>query len=60
MAEYTFKIDFTSKGKKYTATSVIEHNRLFGPADLDEMIVEAIKDIFRRHPTANDINWKLL
>ena len=60
MAEYTFKIDFTSKGKKYTATSVIEHNRLFCPAYLDEMIVEAIKDIFRRHPTANDINWKLL
>ena len=60
MAEYTFKIDFTDKGKKYTATSVIEHNRLFGPVDLDEMIVEAIKDIFRRHPTANDIHWKLL
>ena len=39
---------------------MVEHNRLFGPANLDEMIVEAIKDIFRRHPTANDIHWKLL
>ena len=60
MAEYTFKIDFTSKGKKYTATSVVEHNKWFGPADLDEMLIEALKDVFVRHPNANDIHWKLL
>jgi hypothetical protein len=60
MAEYTFKIDFTSKGKKFTATSVIEHNEWFGPADLDEMLIAAIKDVLSRHPTANDIHWKLL
>lgn len=60
MVEYTFKIDFTDKGKKFTATSVIEHNKMFGSANLDEMLIEAFKDIFSRHPTANDIHWKLL
>jgi len=60
MAEYTFKIDFTSKGKKFTATSVVEHNKLLGPASLEEMLIESFKDIFSRHPTANDIHWKLL
>lgn len=60
MAEYTFKIDFTDKGKKFTATSVVEHNKMFGPADLDEMLLAAIRDVFSRHPTANDIHWKLL
>ena len=60
MAEYTFKINFTDKGKKFTATSVVEHNPLFGPADFDEMLITAIKDVFSRHPTANDIHWKLL
>ncbi len=60
MAEYTFKIDFTSKGKKFTGTSVVEHNKLFGPADLTEMLIEVFKDIFSRHPTANNIEWKLL
>lgn len=60
MAEYTFKIDFTSNGKKFTATSVVQHNKFFGHVDLDEMIIAALKDIFNRYPTANDIHWKLL
>lgn len=60
MVEYTFKIDFTDKGKKFTATAVVEHNKMFGSVNLDEMLIEAFKDIFSRHPTANDIHWKLL
>ena len=60
MAEYTFQIDFTDKDKKFTSKSVVEHNKLFGPADLSEMLIEALKDIFSRHPTANNIKWKLL
>ena len=60
MAEYKFEIAFTDNGKKFTATSVVEHNKLFGPADLNEMLIKALKDIFRSHPTANNIKWKLL
>lgn len=60
MAEYTFQIDFTDKDKKFTSKSVVEHNKLFGPADLNEMLIKVFKDIFRNHPTANDIHWKLL
>lgn len=58
MAEYTFKITFTDKGKKFTATSVIEHR--MGPADLNEMLIVVFKDIFSKHPTANNIHWELL
>lgn len=60
MAEYTFKIDFTDKGKKFTATSVVEHNAWFGKADLNEMLFAALKDVFKNHPTANNIHWELL
>lgn len=60
MTKYTFKIDFTDNGKKFTATSVVEHNKLFGTANLNEMLIEALKDVFNYHPTANDIHWKLL
>ena len=57
MTKYTFKIDFTAEGKKFTATSVVEHNKWFGSANLNEMIIEALKDVFNHHPTANDIHW---
>jgi hypothetical protein len=60
MAEYTFKIDFTDNGKKFTATSVVEHNKWFGTANVNEMLIEALKDVFVRHPNANDIHWKLI
>ena len=60
MVEYTLKIDFIDNGKKFTATSVVEHNRLFGSANLNEMLIEALKDVFNHHPTANDIHWKLI
>ena len=58
MTKYTFKIDFTDNGKKFTATSVVEHNKWFGTAN--EMLIEALKDVFNYHPTANDIHWKLI
>lgn len=60
MVEYTLKIDFIDNGKKFTATSVVEHNKLFGSANLNEMLIEALKDVFNHHPTANDIHWKLI
>ena len=60
MTKYTFKIDFTAEGKKYTATSVVEHNKWFGPVNLNEMIIAALKDVFNLYPTANNIHWKLL
>lgn len=60
MSEYTFEIDFTSNDKEFTSKVVIEHNKLFGPGDLSEMLIEAFKGIFSRHPTANNIKWKLL
>lgn len=60
MTKYTFKIDFTAEGKKFTSTSVVEHNKWFGPASLNEMIIEALKDVFNLYPTANNIHWKLL
>lgn len=60
MTEYTFEITFTSKGKKYTATSVVEYNKKFGLADFTEILFVALKYVFSRHPTANNINWKLI
>lgn len=60
ITKYTFKIDFTDNGKKFTATSVVEHHKWFGTANVNEMLIEALKDVFSRHPNANDIHWKLL
>lgn len=60
ITKYTFKIDFTDNGKEFTATSVVEHNKWFGTANVNEMLIEALKDVFIRHPNANDIHWKLL
>lgn len=60
ITKYTFKIDFTDNGKEFTATSEVEHNKWFGTANVNEMLIEALKDVFIRHPNANDIHWKLL
>ena len=58
MAEYTFEIIFTEKGKKFKATTEIECRP--GDADISEMVLHALADVFSRHPTANNIKWKLL
>ena len=60
MTKYTFKIEFTAEGKKCTSTSVVEPNKWFGTANLNEMLIEALKDMFNLYPTANNIHWKLL
>ena len=60
MTKYTFKIEFTAEGKKCTATSVVEHNKWFGKSNLNEILIEALKDVFSLYPTANNIHWKLL
>lgn len=60
MTKYTFKIEFTAEGKKSTATSVVEHNKWFGKSNLNEILIEALKDVFNLYPTANNIHWKLL
>ena len=58
MSEYTFEINFTAKGKKMKSTIVIECNQ--GDGDITGMVLHALKEVFSRHPTANNINWKLL
>lgn len=58
MKEYTFEITFTDKGKEFKATIVVECR--LGNADITEMVIHAIKDVFSHHPTANNLNWKIL
>ena len=58
MREYTFEITFTSNNKKIKSTQVIECH--YGEADITEMVLHAIKYVFSQHPTANNIEWKLL
>ena len=60
MTKYTFKIEFTAEGKKFTSTSVVENNKWFGKSNLNEILIEALKDVFNLYPTANNIHWKLL
>lgn len=58
MKEYTVEITFTDKGEEKKATIVVECN--YGKADITELVLHAIKDVFSHNPTANNINWKIL